>query len=134
MLMDNDHTFSRKSRPDACIVSRGEAWKSYRTLALEATRVCSNMLATSGFYLMHYNICLANCTMMLFNCASTFGREPRRTNAPFDFLQPSNSYTGGCMNALHQYDERLTHLTKNALDDIVMPIRINAILAYGVIR
>ena len=132
--MDNDHTFSRTSRPGACTMSRADAWKTCRAPVLEATRMYANMFATSGVYMISYNISLANCTTSLSTRAFAFGYRLRRSNTPFDFLQQSNSYTEDCLNALDQYNERFTHLTQKAMDDIVVPIRINAILAYGVIR
>ena len=94
----------------------------------------ANMFVTSGLYMISYNICLANCTTSLSNHAFAFGYQLRRSNTPFDFVQRSNSYTEDCLNALHRYNERLTHLTKKAVDDIAMPVTVNAILAYGVIR
>ena len=134
MLMENDRTFGRTSRPGACTMSRGEAWKTCGDLGLEATRLYAAMFATSGVYMINYSICLASCTTALYNCAFTFGRQIRRSNTPYDFLQQSNSYTEDCSNAFHRYNEKLTHLTKKATDDIVKPVKVNTILAYAVIR
>ena len=132
--MDRDHTFKPTLGSGACAVSRGEAWKTCRFLVLETTRMYANMLATGGVFMISYNICLANCTTTLANRLLTFGHELRRNDTPFDLLRQSNSYTEDCLNALHRYNERVTNLTKNAVDDIAMPVRVNSILAYGVIR
>jgi hypothetical protein len=87
MLMDNDHTFSRTTRPDASPMSRGEVWETSKALALEATRMYANMFATSGVYMIGHNICLANCAITLSNCVFTFDRRLRRRNTPFALIQ-----------------------------------------------
>jgi hypothetical protein len=132
--MDKRRALRQTATPSACEVDRGEAWQNCRAQALEATQIYVNMFATSGAHMISYNINLAHCATNLANCAFIFGFQLRRINTPSDFLQQSNNHIENCFHVLHRYNMTLTHLAKKAMDEISMPIKVNAILAYGVVR
>jgi hypothetical protein len=134
MLMDKRPAFRQTASLGAFGVDREEIWQTCGAQLLETNRTYTNMYATSGVHMISYNIYLANCAATLANCAFTFGYQLHRINTLSDFLQLSSNYTEDCFNTLHRHNIKLTRLAKNAMDELSMPIKVNAILAYGVVR